>query len=131
MKLLDTMVLLKFFSGDEDEVDKIDSLFREFEKRKEKLLITEEVIVELVYFLEQLQGWEREVVSDVVSTVLMDSLFKVENRDVVHEAIALYRKSKLSFIDCLKASKARKKKVKEVITFNKRFSKEGFKLILP
>ncbi len=131
MKLLDTGVLLEFFSGSEEEIEKIDELFREMEKQKEKLLITEEVIVELVYFLEQVQGWEREVVADVVSTVLLDSLFSVEDRDVIQSAVKTYTKTKLSFLDCLKMAKAKKRKVEEVISFNRRFEKAGLRLIRP
>jgi predicted nucleic-acid-binding protein len=131
MKLLDTGVLLEFFSGSEEEVDRIDSLFRELEKQKEKLLITEEVILELVYYLEHVYGWEREVVSDVVNTVLLDSLFSVENREVVQNAVKTYSKTKLSFLDALKAEKAKRRKVKEVVSFNRRFEKIGFKLIRP
>ncbi len=129
MKLLDTTVLLDFFSGDEQQVEKIDKLFRELEKQKEKLLVTQEVVVELVYYLGEVYGWEREVVSDVVNTVLMDSLFSVEDREILYEAVKIYKNSKMSFMDALKASKAKKRKVKEVISYNRRFEKEGFKLI--
>jgi len=52
MKFLDTGVLLEFFSGDEEEIDRIDRMFRELERQKEKLFIPEEVIIELAYFLE-------------------------------------------------------------------------------
>lgn len=131
MKLLDTSVLLEFFSGSEEEIDRIDLLFRDLEKQKEKLLVTEEVIVELVYFLEQVQGWEREVVSDVVITVITDSLFKVESAEVVREAVRIYRNSKVPFMDCLKIAKAKRKKVKEVVTYSKRFEKAGMKIIRP
>ena len=131
MKLLDTGVLLEFFSGSEEEIERIDELFREMERQKEKLLITEEVIVELVYFLEQVQGWEREVVADVVGTVLLDSLFSVEDRDLIQSAVKTYTKTKLSFLDCLKMAKAKKRKVEEVISFNRRFEKAGLKLIRP
>ncbi|EDP76583.1 PIN domain-containing protein [Hydrogenivirga sp. 128-5-R1-1] len=131
MKLLDTAVLLEFFSGSEEEVDRIDSLFREMEKQKEKLLVTEEVILELVYYLEQVYGWEREVVAEVVNTVLLDSLFSIENREVIQNAVKTYSSTKLSFLDSLKSAKAKKKKVKEVISFNRKFEKAGLKLIRP
>ncbi len=131
MKLLDTSVLLEFFSGSEEDVDRIDALFREMEKQKEKLLITEEVIVELVYYLEQVYGWEREVIADVVGTVLLDSLFSVENREAIQDAIKVYSSSKISFMDALKSAKAKKRKVKDVVTFNKKFEKAKLKVIRP
>ena len=131
MKLLDTSVLLEFFSGSEEEVDRIDALFREMEKQKEKLLITEEVIVELVYYLEQVYGWEREVIADVIGTVLLDSLFSVENREAIQDAVKVYSSSKISFMDALKSAKAKRRKVKDVVTFNKKFEKAKLKVIRP
>lgn len=125
------MVLLEFFSGSEEEIERIDSLFRELERQKERILVTEEVVIELVYYLEQVQGWEREVVSEVVTTVLNDSLFKVEGADAVREAVKIYRGSKTPFLDCLKIAKAKRRKVKEVIAYSRRFEKAGLKLIRP
>ncbi len=131
MKLLDTDILLEFFSGDEEKIEQIDSLFKELERKKEKLFITEEVIIELIYYLEQVYGWEREVVADVVNTVLLDSLFSVENRETIQRAVSLHRSSKLTFLDALKVAKAKKKKVKEVLSFNKKFEKVGLRLKRP
>jgi len=131
MKLLDTGVLLEFFSGSEEVVDRIDGLFREMERQKEKLLVTEEVVTEIVYYLEEVYRWEREVIGDVVSTILKDSLFSVENREVIQNALKSYLRTKLSFMDCLKGAKAKRRKVREVISYNRRFEKAGFRLIRP
>lgn len=131
MKFLDTGVLLEFFSGDEEEIDRIDRMFRELERQKEKLFIPEEVIIELAYFLEYVQGWEREVVADVLRTVLMDSLFSVEDRDTVQSALSIYLSGRLSFLDSLKIAKARKRGIEEAISSNRRFKKAGLKLLRP
>ncbi|HIC97353.1 MAG TPA: PIN domain-containing protein [Aquificaceae bacterium] len=131
MKFLDTGVLLEFFSGDEEEIDRIDRMFRELERQKEKLFIPEEVIIELAYFLEYVQGWEREVVADVLRTVLMDSLFSVEDRDTVQSALSIYLSGRLSFLDSLKIAKARKRGIEEAISSNRRLKKAGLKLLRP
>ncbi len=132
MKMIDTTVLIEFFSGEDESIEKIEKLFHELEKQKEKLLITEEVILELVYYLEYVYGWEREVITDIVDTILLDTLFSVEDREAVYEANKIYKKNpKVSFLDALKMAKARKRNVEEVISFNRRFEKEGFKLIRP
>jgi len=131
MKLLDTTALLEFFSGDEETVERIDGLFRELEKRKEKLLVTEEVILELVYFLEKVYGWEREVVADILQTVMSDSLFKVEARDSIAEALRIYMNTKLDFLDSLKIAKAKRRKAEGVVTMRKTLGKGGLKVIRP
>jgi predicted nucleic-acid-binding protein len=131
MKLLDTSVLLEFFSGNEETIDRIDKIFRELERQKEKLLIPEEVLVELAYYLEKVHGWEREVVAEILTTVMSDSLFKVESREILSGALKLYKKSKLDFLDCLKVSRAKKRKVNEVITLRKVLERGGLKVIRP
>lgn len=131
MKLIDTGILLELLSGSEEDIDRIDDLFREVEKSKEKLFLTEEVVIELVYSLEQVQGWEREVVVDAVSTVLLDKLFLVEDMDILQNALKTYARTRLSFVDCMKVAKAKKKKVREIISFNKKFEKVGLRIVRP
>ncbi len=131
MKLIDTSVLIEFFTGGEETVDRIDAFFRELERQKEKLLLTEETVIEIVYYLEKILGWEKEVVADVLSTVMADSLFKVESRDVLMKAVRIYSSSKLDFIDCLKIARASKRKINEVLSFRKILEKGGIKVIRP
>ncbi len=131
MKLLDTSALLEFFSGDEQTVDRIDALFRELERKKEKLLVTEEVILELVYFLEKVYGWERDVIVDILQTVMSDSLFKIEARDSIAEALKIYTKTKLDFLDCLKIAKAKRRKAEGVVTLRKSLARGGIEVIPP
>ena len=131
MKLLDTSALLEFFSGDEETVDRIDALFRELERNKEKLLVTEEVILELVYFLEKVYGWEREVIADILQTVMSDSLFKVEAKDSIAQALKIYTGTKLDFLDCLKIAKAKRRKAEGVVTMRKSLGKGGIEVIRP
>ena len=131
MKFLDTSVLLEFFSGDEETIDRIDAFFRNLEKQKEKLLITEEVVLELVYYLEKVYGWEREVIADILSTLLSDSLFKIESRNAVGDAVKTFQKSKLDFIDCLKIAKAKRKGAEEIVSLRRAFQKGGMRVVRP
>ncbi len=131
MKLLDTSVLLEFFSGDEETIDRIDAFFRNLEKQKEKLLITEEIVLELVYYLEKVYGWEREVIADILSTLLSDSLFKVESRNAVGDAVKTFQKSRLDFVDCLKIAKAKRKGAEEIVSLRRAFQKGGMRVVRP
>ncbi len=131
MKLIDTSVLLEFFSGNEETIDRIDAFFRNLERQKEKLLITEEVVLELVYYLEKVYGWEREVIGDILSTLLSDSLFKVENRSAVGDAVGIFRRGGLDFIDCLKVAKAKRKGAEEIVSLRRAFRKGGMRVVRP
>ncbi|GAB6065931.1 PIN domain-containing protein [Aquifex pyrophilus] len=131
MKLIDTVILLDFLSGEEEKVQRIEAFLEELSEKGEKLFIPEEVIIELVYFLEYGYRWEREDIANVVKTILEDETYNVEIKPFIREALKLYEEGKGSFLDCLKTVKAKKAGVKEVITFNRRFKKLGMKILNP
>ncbi|HIP42686.1 MAG TPA: PIN domain-containing protein [Aquifex aeolicus] len=131
MKLIDTVILLDFLSGEEDKVKTVEAFLEELSKREEKVFIPEEVVVELVYFLEYGYRWEREDIVGVINTLLEDEIFNVELKQFVKEALNLYNNRKGTFLDCLKAVKGKKMGVKEVITFNRGFKKLGLKIVNP
>ena len=131
MKVIDTVVLLDFLSGEDKKVETIQNFFEELSQKGEKIYVPEEVIIELVYFLEHGYQWEKEDIVEVVETILNDEIFNVELKPFIKEALKLYSDRKGTFLDCLKAVKAKKMGIKEFITFNKRIKKLGFKLINP
>ncbi len=131
MKLIDTVILLDFLSGEEEKVERIETLLEEISQKGEKLFIPEEVIIELVYFLEYGYRWEREDIVNVIRTILDDETYNVEIKPFIKEALRMYEEKKGSFLDCMKAAKAKKIGVKEVITFNRRFKKLGMNIQNP
>ena len=131
MKLIDTDVLIRFFTWDNEAAESISDLFRAMERKKEKLLVTEEVIIELVYYLESVLGWERKVVGDIINTILFDALFKVERKGVIGEAVRLYVNTDVPFLDCVKVAKARYGRISEAVSFNYNLEKGGIKTTLP
>lgn len=131
MKLIDTVVLLDFLSGEDKKVETIHNFLEELSQKGEKVFVPEEVIIELVYFLEYGYQWEREDVVEVVETLLNDETFNVELKPFIKEALKLYGERKGTFLDCLKTVKAKKMGIKEVITFNRRAKNLGFKVLNP
>lgn len=131
MKVIDTVILLDFLSGEEEKVETIENFLEKLSEKKEKVFIPEEVIIELVYFLEYGYKWEREDIVGVVKSILEDEIFSVELKNYVKEALELYSQRKGTFLDCLKAVKAKKLGIKEFITFNRRIKKLGFKILNP
>ena len=131
MKLIDTVILLDFLSGEDKKVETIQNFLEELSQKGEKVFVPEEVIIELVYFLEYGYQWEREDIAEIVETILNDEVFNVELKPFIKEALKLYGDRKGTFLDCLKAVKSKKMGIKEFITFNRRIKKLGFKIINP
>ncbi len=131
MIFADTQIFINFLAGSEEEINRIESLFREFERRKRKLYITQEVVVELVYYLLDTVDWDRSLIKEVVGTIVNDSLFKVENKEVVSEALEIFERGELDFLDALKLAKMKKRKITQALSYNTRLSDKGVKLIQP
>ncbi len=131
MKLIDTVILLDFLSGEDRKVETIQNFLDELSQKGEKVFVPEEVIIELVYFLEYGYRWEREDIVEVIETILNDEVFNVELKPFIKEALKLYGDRKGTFLDCLKTVKAKKIGIKEFITFNRRARKLGFKILNP
>ncbi len=131
MIFADTQIFINFLAGSEEEINRIESLFREFERRKRKLYITQEVVVELVYYLLDTVDWNRSLIKEVVGTIVNDSLFKVENKEVVSEALEIFERGELDFLDALKLAKMKKRKITQALSYNTRLSDKGVKLIQP
>ncbi len=131
MKVIDTVVLLDFLSGEDKKVETIQSFLEELSQKGEKVFVPEEVIIELVYFLEYGYQWEREDIVEVVETILNDEVFNVELKHFIKEALKLYGDRNGTFLDCLKTVKAKKMGIKEFITFNRRMKRLGFKILNP
>ncbi len=131
MIFADTSVLIDFLSGEEKRVNEIEKLFREFEKKRQRLFLPQEVVVELVYYLYGSVKWDRAAVREVVSTIVLDRLFSVENRDVILEALNIFEASDLSFMDSLKVAKLYKRGVKRVLSNNDKLAQEELEIIKP
>ena len=131
MIFADTSVLIDFLSGEEKRVNEIEKLFREFEKKRQRLFLPQEVVVELVYYLYGSVKWDRAAVREVVSTIVLDRLFSVENRDVILEALNIFEASDLSFMDSLKVAKLHKRGVKRALSNNDKLAQEELEIIKP
>ena len=131
MIFADTRIFIDFLSGSEEEVNRIEELLREFERKKRKLYISQEVVVELVYYLLDTVDWDRSLIREVVGTIVNDSLFKVENKEIVSEALEIFESKGLDFLDALKLAKMKKKKISQALSYNERLSDNGIRLIRP
>ncbi len=123
---IDADVLINFLTG--NDVNKIEKLFRRIESRKKKILLTQQVILEIIYTLEYNYKWDRENIFNVVNIIINDPLFKVEEKEDILKALNLYKKTSIPFFDVLKIMK---EDVDQIISYNRSFEEAGIKVIMP
>ncbi|MCS7308122.1 MAG: hypothetical protein NZ526_06205 [Aquificaceae bacterium] len=100
MDAIDTGELLDFLAKGE-KAEKLERYFREVEKKKGKVFLSNYTVIELAYLLEYNFGISRETVAKSLKTLIEDRLFKVEGKAELEKALSLYQQN----VDLLQALK--------------------------
>ncbi|MCX8076306.1 MAG: hypothetical protein N3C57_04660 [Aquificaceae bacterium] len=100
MDAIDTGELLDFLAKGE-KAEKLERYFREVEKKKGKVFLSNYTVIELAYLLEYNFGISREIVAKSLKTLIEDRLFKVEGKAELEKALSLYQQN----VDLLQALK--------------------------
>lgn len=107
----------------------------ETKTRDFNLLITEDVLIEFLNFYSEYGKFMRMKVSAFVREILLDVRAKVisRNETAFLEALELYE-SRLdkgySLTDCISMNVCRKFDIGDILTHDKHFEQEGFKILL-
>ncbi len=86
------------------------------------MFIPNEVIAEIVYVLEKVYFVKNDEISDTLRELFRYGNLKVDDLEVVEEALDLYSKRRLDFVDTLLYAYS-KVKGYEVYTFDKKLNK--------
>ncbi len=103
---VDTNILLRLLT--EDDAAQAAAVRRWLAPRDaqaESVLINDIVLVELVWTLRRLYGYERDTLASVLGHLLSALTFAFEDRDSVSQALRLFEGSAADFSDCLIAAK--------------------------
>ena len=97
MLLVDANVILRLLLRDDAEMSehavKVIS--------EHKVTFRYEVIAEVVYVLQKVYGIPREEISAAITRVISLENIETENADVLSEALSVFTKRNLDFVDCL------------------------------
>jgi predicted nucleic-acid-binding protein len=77
------------------------------------------VLVELVWVLRFMYQFQRDGIARIVESLLRSLDVVVDQENVVHQALSLYRNSKADFADCLIAASARAAGCRKTVTFDR------------
>lgn len=112
MDAIDTQELIEFLTKGKKS-DLVERLFKEVEKKKSKLFVSDYTLIELAYLLEHAYGAQREFVAKSLRTIIEDPIFKVESKKEFEEALKLYSEG-MPLLEALKEVQYRKNKARRL-----------------
>jgi predicted nucleic-acid-binding protein len=99
---LDTNVLVRYLTHDDaKQFQEASALLVGLEKKHQSALLSTIVLCETVWVLARAYKIERRRIIELLDKLLSTSLFVIDNKDAVREALDLYRTGKGDFADYL------------------------------
>ena len=122
---VDTNVFLRFFVRDvESFFQKARELFELADKGRVRLETNDLVIAEIVWVLESYYSFSKREIKEIIDTILETKNIKVANHERVKEAIDLYMRTKMDFIDAYNIVYMKSKNYKKAATFDAKHFKK-------
>ncbi|MDK2901753.1 MAG: hypothetical protein PWR14_657 [Thermosediminibacterales bacterium] len=118
MKIVDANIVLRYLLDDAEELSEKAAEILE----NNEVFLPNEVIAEVVYVLEKVYKIENDEISNTLRELFDYGNLKVDDIEILKEALNLYSKRKLDFVDTLLYAYHRVRN-HEVYTFDKELSK--------
>jgi predicted nucleic acid-binding protein len=126
-RFLDANVIVRFLLNDEkNQAKKAKDFFETTVKNKEKLVITPLVLAEVIYVLEKFGQASKEEISKILISFLNLPIIIVEEKKILLDALLLYSKLKINFVDCYHLSLCQTFGIEEIFSFDEDFKKASF-----
>ena len=133
MRFLDTNLLIRYFTRDDEEkAQKVLKLLKRVERGEERVITSPLVLFEIVFTLQSFYKGPREKIKELLSPILELRGLKLSDKEIYHSALDIYAKKNLSFTDAFNAAFAFKKEIKEIYSYDENFDRvEGVRRIVP
>ena len=103
---IDTNVLVRLLTGDDPQQEAIvHRLLGPYDAIPESVFINDIVLVETLWTLKRLYGFDKPALVDVLNRLLSAITFRFEHRDLVTVATRIFAGSSADFSDCLVVSR--------------------------
>ena len=112
---------MRILADDPGQPAQVDAA-RALASKSQQIFVPLIVQVETVWVLESGYKLSKETVIQVLEHLEANQAFLLEDEDLSHRALGLFRSSKADYSDCLILSNCRAREL-ELYTFDKRFSK--------
>ena len=106
--LLDTNVIIRFLTGDDEKLfAKSVAIFRKIERGETEAVILDTVLMEVLFVLTKLYGFPKsEVVRDLKALLTLPGVVNAD-KVVLAEALTIHEEKNLDFVDALICAKSR------------------------
>lgn len=130
MKGLDTNILIRFLTGDDEKQAKIVyEIFKQTENQQTELFIPLLVILEMIWVLESAYKISRIEILKAIKDLLFMPILKFEQRTCLQQLVHEGRLNNYDLSDLLIALSAKEQNCETVLTFDKKAAKSPlFKL---
>ena len=127
MKAIDTNILIRFLTGDDDlQAKKVYLIFKKAESEKNELFVPLLVVLEMIWVLESVYEVSRKEILDSIRDLLLMPILKFDHPSMLQQLIHSAQGNKYDLSDLLIAHSAKISGCETVITFDKKVAK--FKL---
>lgn len=124
MKGLDTNILVRFLTGDdEQQAGKVYNIFKKAESENNELFVPLLVVLELIWVLESVYEIPRVEILDAINDLLLMPILKFEHQSVLQEFTLTARENSYDLSDLLIAYSAKNQHCENVLTFDKKAAK--------
>lgn len=134
MRFLDTDLLLRYFTRDDEEkAQRVLTLLERVKRNEEKVLTSSLVMFETIFTLQSFYKVSRGEIKKLLNPILDLRGLKLLNKEIYRHALDIYvKKKKVSFVDAFNAVFALQKGINEIYSYDEDFDKiEGVKRVIP
>ena len=127
MKAIDTNILIRFLTGDDErQAKKVYSIFKRAESEKKQLFVPLLVVLEMIWVLESVYEVSRIKILDSISDLLLMPVLKFGHHSALQQLVHSAHGNKYDLSDSLIAHSAKVNGCETVITFDKKAAKFNF-----
>jgi predicted nucleic-acid-binding protein len=124
MKGIDTNILIRFLTGDDElQAKKVYNIFKKAESEKNELFVPLLVILELIWVLESVYEIHRTEILESISELTLMPILKFEHQSALQQFTHAAKGNIYDLSDLLIAHSANTQGCESIITFDKKASK--------
>jgi predicted nucleic-acid-binding protein len=124
MIFLDSNIFIKYFQGKEEHYsEKLEVFFNNIVGGKIISFINSMVIAEIIWVLDRVYSWNKDEICDNIDFILNTPNIKIKERNILAEAIKIFRKNNIDFIDSYNYAYIKNLKSNQIYSYDKDFEK--------
>ncbi len=123
MVFVDTNIFIRYLTGDDPvKYENCKNLFRKTVEGKISLLTSSMVIAEIIWTLQSFYKVPKEEVIEKVAVIINTPNLYIPERNIISEALVIYSRKNIDYIDAYNAVFMRHNKSKELFSYDEDFN---------